>query len=101
MSAGVDGCALDSEVVSLAEAEAEVEVEVEVDGDRVGAALPSSPLQAAVRRRISAQRTAAGRVIVRAFPGRAPFATSPGHEGGKSLSRGDVAMHGGYLDFGL
>jgi hypothetical protein len=68
VSSGVGGCSLDSDALAL--------VEVEADGVSVGAELSSSPLHPAVRTRTSVHRTAAGRVIVRAFPAQRLFATA-------------------------
>lgn len=87
MSAGVGDCELGAVVVALAEDEAEDAD----DGERVGVEPWSSPLHAAVRTRIRTHRAAAGRVMLRAFRGRAPTATSRDDEGGKSLSRAGSA----------
>ena len=95
MSSGLGDCALGAGVVALDDDGDED------DGERVGAEPWSSPLQAAVKTRIKAHRAAAGRVMIRALPGRAPTATWRDNEGGKSLSRADSAGVDGYLDSGL
>jgi hypothetical protein len=87
VSAGVGDSELGAAVVSLGGDDDEVDD----DREPVGAELWSSPLHAAVRTRIRAHRAAAVRVMVGAFRGRPPIATSRDHEGGKSLWRAGSA----------